>query len=114
MVEAISPKLRMSDVGHQTPEILSLLGAPCLAAGRKRCGNLRSKHLLNKTILLITLIYLVVFAILPTLAKADSAPIITRDSIIRYAASGVGSPYVWGGDKWIRITVNGEAPIARA
>jgi len=33
-------------------------------------------------------------------AIADSCPLITRNSIIRYAASAVGSPYVWGGDKW--------------
>lgn len=31
---------------------------------------------------------------------ACSCPVISRDNIIHYARSGVGSPYVWGGDKW--------------
>ncbi|TET54923.1 MAG: peptidoglycan endopeptidase, partial [Actinobacteria bacterium] len=43
---------------------------------------------------------IIVFAILPTLVRADSCPVVSRDSIIKYAQSGVGSPYVWGGDKW--------------
>ncbi len=32
--------------------------------------------------------------------QAAEIPAVTRDSIIEYAATGVGSPYVWGGDKW--------------
>jgi len=36
----------------------------------------------------------------PALAAVHNIPLISRDDIIAYAETGVGSPYVWGGDTW--------------
>jgi len=53
-----------------------------------------------KKIFVFLLSLFLISAASPAVAVVHNIPLISRDDIIAYAESGVGSPYVWGGDKW--------------
>ncbi|RJQ33150.1 MAG: peptidoglycan endopeptidase [Actinobacteria bacterium] len=50
-------------------------------------------------LILFTFILTIYFSF-PIATYADTCSTISREQIIAYAKTGVGSPYIWGGDKW--------------